>query len=316
MRGWVRSLLLVEIFVCFLPCTLLLLVGATMLPMQVIWLFEEPLNWEGVAMMLFSVAGGIIGLVALVFVISRLLGSGERFERPVPVLGGILAGIASLLLPFLPVIGAEGEPDWLPLTFTTLLPLVASAHILFLSRNLFIAGFRASQQPLIGRGMWITGAAVVSVVAVVLVLRQGAGYAALEERLAYWMQNKPVAYSYTSQVAGWIKPVGVGYPKQVRVIGSTVTGASYTFGRGPGDTTQYPAPTEGAWTIDELFQRLLDAKKHGARVHVRFDGSTGAVLHARVDSVAEDADWDFEVREFRALDEAAAREPAPMFISR
>jgi hypothetical protein len=69
MRGWIRSLLLVEIFVCFLPCTLLLLMGATMLPMQVIWLFEEPLNWEGVAMMLFSVAGGIVGLVALVFVI-------------------------------------------------------------------------------------------------------------------------------------------------------------------------------------------------------------------------------------------------------
>jgi hypothetical protein len=316
MRGWVRSLLLVEIFVCFLPCTLLLLIGATMLPMQVIWLFEEPLNWEGVAMMLFSVAGGIVGLVALVFVISRLLWSGERFERPVPVLGGILAGIASLLLPFLPAIGSEGEPDWAPLTFTTLLPLVATAHILFLSRNLFIAGFRAAPQPLIGRGMWITGAVVVSVVAVVIVLRQGVGSAALEERMAYWLQNKPAAYSYTSQVAGWIKPVGVGYPKQVRVIGSTVTGASYTFGRGPGDTTQYPAPTEGAWTIDELFQRLLDAKKHGARVHVRFDGSTGAVLHARVDNAAEDAVWDFEVREFRALDEAAAREPAPMFISR
>jgi hypothetical protein len=85
---------------------------------------------------------------------------------------------------------------------------------------------------------------------------------------------------------------------------------------GPGDTTQYPAPTEGAWTIDELFQRLLDAKRHGAQVHVRFDGYTGAVLHARVDGEAEDADWAFEVREFRALDVAVAREPVPMFISR
>jgi hypothetical protein len=316
MRGWARSLLLVEVFVCFLPCTLLLLMGATMLPMQLIWLFEEPLNWESVAMMLFSVVGGIIGLVALIFVISRLMGSGERFERPIPILGGILAGIAALLLPFLPGTDAEGEPDWLPLTFLTVLPLLASAHILFLSRNLFIAGFRASQRPLISRGTWITGAAVVIVAAVVLVLRQGIGYGALEERLAYWMQNRPVAYSYTSQVAGWLKPVAIGYPKQVRVVGSAVTGASYTFVRGPGDTTQYPAPTEGAWTIDELFQRLLDAKKHGAQVHVRFDGSTGAVLHARVDGAAEDADWAFEVREFRALDVAVAREPVPTFISR
>lgn len=193
---------------------------------------------------------------------------------------------------------------------------MSSVHILFLSRNLFIASFRAARQPLIGRGMWITGAVIVSVVAGVLVLRQGASYAALEEHLAYWLQNKPAAYSYRSQPAGWIKPNSASYPKQIRVIGSAVTGASYTFVRGPGDITQYPAPTEGAWTIDELFQRLLDAKKHGARVHVRIDDSTGAVLRARVDSVARDSNWSFEVHDFRALDEAAAREPAPTFVSR
>jgi hypothetical protein len=221
-----------------------------------------------------------------------------------------------LLLPFLPAIGAEGEPDWAPLTFTTLLPLVATAHILFLSRNLFIAGFRAAPQPLIGRGMWLVGAVVVSAIAVVFVLRQGIGHAALEERLAYWVQNKPLAYSYTSQPAGWFKPTAIGYPRQVRIVGSAVTGASYAFVRGPLETIEYPAPTENAWTIDELFRRLLDAKKQGARVSVRFDDATGAVLHARVDYEAADAGWSFEVREFRALDEAAAREPAPMFIRR
>jgi hypothetical protein len=315
MRGWARWLLLVEILVCFLPCTLLLAVGIVMVPAQLFFLFREPLDWQGSAWLLFSVAGGSVGLFTLIIVVSRLLGSRERFEKPVLVLGCILAGIAPLFLTLVIAVVAGGEIEWGTLTLTAVLPLLASAHILLLSRSLFIASFREAQRPLVGPGTWITGAAVVAVIVVVLVMRQGVGYAALEERQAYWMQNKPAAYSYTSQITGWVKPVSLAYPKQVRVVGSTVASASYTFVRGPGDLTQYPPPTEGAWTIDDLFDALLKAKKSGAQVHVRFDGTTGAVLHARVES-DKDGYWGFEVREFRVLDAAAAREPAPTFISR
>lgn len=89
----------------------MLLLGVIMLPTQVALQPEELPPWEGAATLLFSVVGGAIGLVSLASVISRLLGSGERFERPVPVLGGVLAGIAALLLPILPAIGEEGEFD-------------------------------------------------------------------------------------------------------------------------------------------------------------------------------------------------------------
>jgi len=315
MRGWARGLLLVEIFVCFTPCMLMLLVGTMMVPTQLFFLFREPLDWLGAAWLLFSVAGGIVGLLTLIFVVSRLLGHRENFARPVVLLGGILAGIAPLLLTLVIAVVATGEVEWGTLTVTTVLPLLASAHILFLSRHLLLASFREAQRPLFGPGTWITGAVLVAVIVVVLVMRQGVGYAALEEHHSYWMQNKPAAYSYTSQVAGWVKPVGLAYPKQVRVVGSTVMSASYTFVRSPGDLTQYPPPMEGAWTIDDLFEALLEAKKGGAEVHVRFDDASGAVLHARVES-DEDGDWGFEVREFRALDAAAAREPTPMFIAR
>lgn len=316
MRGWARSLLLVEILVCFLPCALLLLMGAVMLPMQVVFLFEEPLNWEGAAEVVLSVACGVIGLCALFFVVSRLLSGSERIEKPVPVLGGVLIGAAPLLRSLLLVLPAGGDADWWTLTFTVVLPLLATAHVLFLSRKMFIAGFRHASGPLISRGVWIGSAVIAGIIGLLLMLGQGASYSALEGRRAYWMQHKPAAYVYTSQVGGWIKPIGLGYPKQVRVVGSAIVGASYTFTRGPGDTTQYPPPTEGVWTIDDLFDALLDAKKNGAQVQARFDDRTGAVLHVRVDNTAEDADWDFEVKELREIGEATARAPAPMFISR
>jgi hypothetical protein len=319
MRSWPRWLLIVEILVCFLPCSVLLLVGAMMLPMNVLHLFREPLDWEGAAYVLIAVPCGIVGLCTLLFVVSRLLGGSEKIERPVPVLGGVIAGSVPLLLPVLLAVFAAGDPDWadrMTLAVTAVLPLLATAHILFLSRRMFIAGFRHGQRPLIGWGTRISAALVVSVIALLFVLWRGIGYGALEERRAYWMQHKPAAYTYYSQTGGWLKPAGLGYPKEIRVVGSIVTGASYTFGRGPGDTQQYPPPAEGVWTIDDLFAALLDAKEHGARVQARFDSTTGAVLHARVDHETEDADWSFEVQEFRAIDPEAAQEPVPTFVSR
>lgn len=316
MRGWARWLLSLEIAVCFLPCAAMLLMGTVMLPMQVVWLFDESsLDWEGAALVLIAVPCGVIGLCTLLFVVSLLFAGRERIEKPVPVLGGVLAGTAPLLLQVLLVFTLEGEADWWTLSFTVWLPLIATAHILYLSRHLFIEGFKHGQRPLISRGTWTTGALAICLAAFLLWLRAGIGYGALEERRAYWMQHRPAAYSYESSVSGWLKPRGLTYPKRVRVGGSEVTGASYVFGRSPGDTTQYPPPASDAWTMDAIFDALLDAKKHGARVSVRFDGATGAVLRARVDYEAPDASWGIEARNFRPLDAAAAQEPMPMFTS-
>jgi hypothetical protein len=316
MYSWRRWLFGAELLVCFLPCSLLLLVGAAMLPPQVVWSFREPLDWEGAAWMLFSVPCGIVGLCTLFIVIARLSGGSDRFEQPVAVLAGVLGGAAPLLLQLGIALIADGHGDWTTLTFTVVLPLLATAHILFLARGLFVKGFAESKRPFIGPGTWIGITLIGFFIAFVLVMQHGIAYATLEERRAYWQQHRPVAYTYYSSVSGWPKPFGLGYPKQIRVDGSELTGASYAFARGPGDVMEYPPPIDGAWTIDDLFDALLNAKRNGARVQVRFDSSTGAVLKARVDNEAENSDWDFEVQELRALEPAATREEMPAFVSR
>ena len=87
MRGWGRWLLIIEILVSFLPCTLILIMGAAMLPMQVVWLFQESLHWEGSALVLISVPCGIVGLCTLLFVVSLLFAGSEKIENPISVLG-------------------------------------------------------------------------------------------------------------------------------------------------------------------------------------------------------------------------------------
>lgn len=301
MRSSTRRWLIIELLVCFLPCTLMLLLGATILPLQVASMPWASLNWEGPVLVFFSVVCGTIGLVTLLFVVSLLFNGREKIERPVPVLGGVLAGAAPLLLQA--VLGLSEGAELLTFTATVWLPLLATAHILFLSRNLFIAGFRHGKRPLVSVGTWLTVTLVGSLAALLIVLRQGIDSTALEERRAYWMRHKPATYTYHSNVTGWFKPIGAAYPKQVWVAGSEVTAAKHTFEPFLLSSTTKPAPPEdGALTIDQIFDAMLDEKKRGARVHARFDPSTGAVLHVRVDHVAENADWDFEVREFRALD--------------
>ncbi len=148
MRGWTKRLLTVELLVCFLPSALLLLVGATMLPMQIVWLFQEPLHWQGGAWVASSVVCGTVGVCTLSFVVSRLFAARERIERPAPVLAGVLLGTAPLLFQVIFAVYAEGDPDLGVLTFLVLLPLLATAHILYLSRNMFITGFRDGERTL------------------------------------------------------------------------------------------------------------------------------------------------------------------------
>lgn len=315
MQGAARQLLFLEILICFTPCSLMLFIGTIMLPMQVSFLFQEPLLWEGPVLMFLAVSCGIAGLLSLIFVVSALSAGKERIENPVAVSAGVFAGAAPLLVQAVLALHPDGDVEWGLWFALVAMPLLATAHILSLSKGLFVEGFRSGQRPLIGTGMRIVTVMIACLAVFLLWLRQGTDYAELKHWRAHWMQHRPAAYSYDPQFAGWIKPGDLLRGRQVRVVGSEVTGASYTFTRGPGDTSEYPPPGENAWTMDDIFNALLDEKKRGSRVSARFDEATGAVLRARVESDLEDASWDIEVHNFRPIDAAAAREPAPMFIS-
>lgn len=315
MRGLPRQLLILEILICFLPATLMLLLGLTMLPMQVAFLAQDSLYWEGSVLVLVAVACGLVGLASLFSVVSALFAGRERIERPVPVLGGVVIGAAPLVPQF--VLGlVGGETLWGWWFALVVMPLIATAHILTLSRDLFIEGFKSGKRPLAGPRSWGAVALIAGLAVFAVVIRQGSSYAELEDRRAYWMQHRPPAYSYDWSASGWLKPMNRSLPRRVRVVGSELTGASYTFSRAPGEIHQYPAPSEGAWTIDDIFDALLDAKKRGSRINARFDDSTGAVLRARIESEASDADWGIEIQRFQPIDMKEAREPMPMFISR
>lgn len=300
MRGSAREWLIAEIVVCFGPCALVLFMGLIFLPSNVGAMFREPLDWEESVSSILFVLCGVVGLGTLVFVISQLLDGREKFERPVLVLGGVLAGAAPLLWQV--ALALNGVPGPVIFAATVVLPLFATVHILFLSRHLFVAGFRSGQRPLFGMGVWLSVALLGSLGVFLIDLRRGLGSEALQERRAYWMEHEPAAYTYRSQVSGWLNPTAARYPKQIWVAGSEVTAASHSLSPAEVSRFRLPPPNEGALTIDQIFDAMLDAKKQGARVQARFDRSTGAVLHVRVDYVAEDADdWGFEVREFRAL---------------
>ena len=100
MRGLARQLLAFEILICFLPISLMLLIGAVTLPMQFVFLSQNSLYWEGGVLTIVAVACGIAGLCSLISVVSALFAGREKIERPVPVLGGVVLGAAPLLLQF------------------------------------------------------------------------------------------------------------------------------------------------------------------------------------------------------------------------
>ena len=312
MRGLARQLLAFEILICFLPISLMLLVGAVTLPMQLVFLSQNSLYWEGGVLTIVAVACGITGLCSLISVVSALFAGRDRIEKPVPVLAGVVLGAAPLLLQF--VLALFEGMAWNGFLFVmVVMPLLCAAHILSLSREMFVEGFRSGKRPLIGPGSRAAAVVILCVAVFVLALRQGSSHAELAERRAYWMQHRPLAYSYDWSMAGWLKP-DRSMSRRVHVVGSELAGASYIGKRGPGDTRQYPPPIETAWTIDDIFQALIDEKKRGSRISAHYDEATGAVLRARVESDEPDADWSLEILRLQPLDPSEARKPMPMFL--
>jgi hypothetical protein len=143
MRNPARSLLILEIVICFLPCSAVLLAGVIMFPKELL-LFQRPLGFDGPLRLVLSVPCGLIGLWTLYRVVSALLDGKQSIEHPARTLGCVVLGSLPLTLEFAATLSYEGEygTRWPEFIAMICLPLFATAHILYLSRHLFIAGFR------------------------------------------------------------------------------------------------------------------------------------------------------------------------------
>jgi hypothetical protein len=120
-----KLLLVIEVVVCFLPITLVLVLGVIVLPMQVGLLVAG----EFMALItIVVVAAGVGGLVALNSVLRWILSRPSDSMKPKMVRVLCMVGI----LPMLPF--AFGDPPWVGV-----LPLICSAHLLYLGRQYVFA---------------------------------------------------------------------------------------------------------------------------------------------------------------------------------
>jgi hypothetical protein len=127
-RPSLRVLLAVEVLVCFGPMTVMLLLGALLIPIQIAALLHEPLLWDGPVQVIGSVLCGCIGLVSLIVLLRTLFGDSRPIRRPALVLVGAAIGAIPLLdvvtspIVVWRVVGA--------------MPLLSAAHIIFMSRRM------------------------------------------------------------------------------------------------------------------------------------------------------------------------------------
>jgi len=136
MRAVLRALLLLEVLVCFGPMTLMLMMGALLVPVQVFALFDEPLLWEGPVQVIGSVLCGAAGLGTLIVLLSKLFEASETdgIKRPWLVFGGALIGAIPLIDPLTSPIVA-----W---RILGAMPIVAGVHVLILTRRFLVAPAR------------------------------------------------------------------------------------------------------------------------------------------------------------------------------
>jgi hypothetical protein len=124
-----KMLLALEAVVCFGPVAFFLPIGVLMLPMQIAELFRHPEHWQDHLSLVGLVICGVAGMTALCFVVAKLWDN-SRIERPLLVLAGTAMGVAGLVGY---TNGISDDSVWVVLGA---LPLLATAHILFLARNL------------------------------------------------------------------------------------------------------------------------------------------------------------------------------------
>jgi hypothetical protein len=131
-----RSLLPVEVTVCFLPICVLLFLGILMVPMQVAYLATPRVEYPSALLSLVSfVAAGVAGLVALCFVMRWLMYGIRAGLNPKIVVLLMCAGA-------LPLIYFAAETDGFLGRLFYLLPLLCTAHLVWLSQS-YLFGAKA-----------------------------------------------------------------------------------------------------------------------------------------------------------------------------
>ena len=123
-----KTLLIIEVFVCFGPALLLLLFGLLLVPMQFYFLFSYDEAVIGAALLIGAVFCGLAGFLTLTTVLGSLL-EGQPVDRDPRY---VYAGIALGLLPLLTYV-TSNSPAW---RLVGLLPIAATVHIVYLSRGL------------------------------------------------------------------------------------------------------------------------------------------------------------------------------------
>lgn len=290
-RYALKLLLILEVAICFVPMIVLLLFGLLLIPLQFVALANEPLLWQGPTYLIGSVIFGFVGLVTMAYVLWNLLRGVNAIMAPELVFLGAVIGA----IPILPM-ALFGDPwGW---KVTAMLPLVVSAHVLFLARRFVFPSRRV-----VYRSVAVGLIAAVVVPLLLLLNPLSTSRATIIDQQNIWESTAPDRYEYTVQLSGWRKPDEL-LPKRIEVESGEVVLATYLWDRS-GHSAGDPAVRESLWTIERAFDELLGAKDDGWSVSVRFDERHGYVKRAYVEkSFGSSSGWDFEVREFRVLDEA------------
>jgi hypothetical protein len=296
---WMKRALVAEAVICFGPVALLLLIGVSLVPLQIWALRAEPLLSEGPVQVILLVIAGFTGLGALFLVLRKLLGDGT-IKRPIPMLAAVLLGAA----PLLPI--AMGDSTLMRVV--ALLPLVATVHILFLSRHLFWPLVKPSATPWRSSGIWMVVPMLLVGLGLVVQPHNNLSRDDLDERRAAWLEARPPAYSYHLQFEGW-QADDLLYPRRIDVRGNQVIAATFEFTRGPDDTYPYPPPAASALTMDNVFDELIKAQAQGAKVRARFNERWGYVERARVESAKPDSGWGVAVKGFEPRADTPAEAP-------
>jgi hypothetical protein len=123
-----KGLLIVEVATCFLPIAIMLGLGILMVPIQLWYLATNDNPHVTGPLFLFAyVAAGICGLIALYCVMRWLLYGLRAKLNPHVVFFLMCIGVT-------PLIYVSLQPDVL-WRFAVTLPLLCTAHLLWLSRN-------------------------------------------------------------------------------------------------------------------------------------------------------------------------------------
>lgn len=116
-----------------------------MLPADLVSIARGRSELAGGLIFFAALLGGAIGLWTLLRVVSALFYGKEIIERPGRILAGFVLGAAPLIYQVILALSMDGEIPWGIFTATVVLPLLASAHILYLSRPMLCASFQRSE---------------------------------------------------------------------------------------------------------------------------------------------------------------------------